>query len=144
MLAADRSSLKHMGSPGRPAVNLLPALDPYLMGYKERERYLDLREFDLVFDRSGNSTSTILIDGKAAGVWDFSQGPRPTVKLFLFYALEKKVLCMVESRARAVGQFMADKAVAVEMCDRMVPLPQRNAGGFMSPLGPSKGRALSD
>jgi hypothetical protein len=79
-----------------------------------------------------------------AGVWDFSEKPRPTVKMFLFHDLEKKVLRVVESRARAIGRFIADKGVAVEMCDRMVPLPQRNAGGFMSPLGPSKGRILKD
>ncbi len=78
--------------PSQPVVNLLPALDPYLMGYKERERYLDNQHYNLVFDRSGNSTSTILVEGRVAGVWDFSDKPRPTVKLFLFHELEKKVL----------------------------------------------------
>ncbi len=48
---------------------------------------------DLVFDRSGNSTSTILVDGRVAGVWDFSEGPPPAVKLFLLPAdLDTKVL----------------------------------------------------
>ena len=88
-------------------VNLLPPLDPYLMGYKERERYLDNQHYNLVFDRSGNSTSTILVDGRVAGVWDFSDKPKPTVKVFLFHALEKKVLRVVESRARAIGKFIA-------------------------------------
>ena len=35
-------------------------LDPYLMGYKDRERYLDPRFKDFVFDRSGNVTNTIV------------------------------------------------------------------------------------
>jgi hypothetical protein len=77
------------------------------------------------------------------GVWDFSQDPKPTVKIFMFHDPEKRVLRVVESPARATGQFIADKAVAVEMCDRMVPLTQRNAGGFMSPLGPSTVRRIS-
>jgi hypothetical protein len=43
-----------------------------------------------------------------------------------------------------MGRFIADKAVAIEICDQMVPLPKRNAGGFMSPLRPSAGRILKD
>jgi hypothetical protein len=115
-------------------MNLLPASDPYLMGYKERERYLDCKYYEMVFDRSGNGTSTILVDGRVVGVWDFSEDPEPTVKVFLFHKLEKRLLRLVESRARAMGKFMGDRAVTIEMCDRMVPLTQRNAGGFMSPL----------
>jgi hypothetical protein len=144
MMAADKAALERFRPSEQPAVNVLPALDPYLMGYKERERYLDYKQYDLAFDRSGNSTSTILVDGRVSAVWDLSQGPKPTVKLFMFHDLEKKVLRVVESRARAIGRFIADKAVAVEMCDRMVPLTQRNAGGFMSPLGPSTGRSIKD
>jgi hypothetical protein len=144
MLAADRAALERFEPSGQPAVNLLPPLDPYLMGYKERERYLDSQYYSLVFDRSGNATSTIFVDGRAAGVWDFREKPKPTVKLFLFQDLEKKVLRVVAARAKAVGRFIADKPVAIEMCDQMVPLPQRNAGGFMSPLGPSTGKILED
>jgi len=144
ILAADIAALECFEPSSQPAVNLLPALDPYLMGYKDRERYLDYKYYEMVFDRSGNATSTILIDGRVAGVWDFSDKPEPAVKLFTFHNLEKKVLRVVESRARAMGRFIADKAVAIETCDQMVPLPQRNAGGFMSPLGPSMGRTVKD
>jgi hypothetical protein len=144
MLAEDGAALERFRPSGQPAVNLLPPLDPYLMGYKERERYLDNQHYHLVFDRSGNSTSTILVEGRVAGVWDFTDKPRPMVKLFLFHELEKTILSVVQLRVRAIGQFIADETVAVEMCDRMVPLPQRNAGGFMSPLAPSTGKVLKD
>jgi hypothetical protein len=139
MLATDKAALERLGPSEQSAVNLLPALDPYLMGYKDRERYLDYKYYEMVFDRSGNSTSTILIDGRVAGVWDFSEGPEPTVKIFLFQQVNKALLRVLESRARAIGQFIGDKPAAVQMCDKMVPLPQRNAGGFMSPLRPSTG-----
>jgi hypothetical protein len=142
MLAADRDALERFQPGDQPTVNLLPALDPYLQGYKERRRYLDDKHYDMVFDRSGNSTSTILVDGRVAGVWDFSEGPQPAVKLFLLRHLDRKVLRMVEARARAVGEFTADRAVALEMCDEMVSLKERNAGGFMSPLAPSKGKKI--
>jgi len=142
MLAEDRAALEHFRPSGQPVVNLLPALDPYLMGYKERERYLDHQHYNLVFDRSGNATSTILVNGRVAGVWDFSDKLGPTVKLFMFYSPEKQVLRIVESRAQAIGKFIGDKAVTIEMCDQMVPLPNRNAGGFMSPLTSSTGRRI--
>ena len=48
MLAADTAALERFEPSGQPAVNLLPALDPYLMGYKERERYLDYQHYSLV------------------------------------------------------------------------------------------------
>lgn len=144
MLAADRDALERFQPGDRPTVNLLPALDPYLQGYKERRRYLDDRHYDMVFDRSGDSTSTILVDGRVAGVWDFSEGPEPAVKLFLLRQVDKKVLRLVEARARALGEFTADRAVALEMCEEMVSLTKRNAGGFMSPLAPSKGKRMSE
>ena len=143
MLAADEAAMRSLEFSDKPVVNLLPASDPYLMGYKERERYLDYKYYEMVFDRSGNGTSTILVDGRVVGVWDFSEGPKPTVKVFLFHELEKSILRIVQSRARAIGRFIGDKAVAIEMCDQMVPLTQRTAGGFMSPLRPSTGRRTS-
>ena len=142
MLAADRDALERCQPSPEPSVNLLPALDPYLQGYKERQRYLDQRDYDLAFDRSGNSTSTILVHGRVAGVWDLGDGPRATVKLYLFRPPDGKVLRLLESRARAMGEFMLDRPVDLEMCAEMVPLPRRNAGGFMSPLAPSKGKKI--
>jgi len=144
MLAADEAAMRSLEFSDKPVVNLLPASDPYLMGYKERERYLDHRYYELVFDRSGNGTSTILVDGRVVGVWDFSEDPKPTVKVFLFHELEKSILRIVQSRARAMGKFIGDKTVAIEICDQMVPLTQRTAGGFMSPLGPSTGRNVNN
>jgi hypothetical protein len=143
MLAADEAAMRSLEFSDKPVVNLLPASDPYLMGYKERERYLDYKYYEMVFDRGGNGTSTIVVNGRVVGVWGFSEVPKPTVKLFLFHKLEKRLLRAVESRARAMGKFIGDKTATIEMCDQMVPLTQRTAGGFMSPLGPSTGRRTS-
>jgi hypothetical protein len=144
MLAADEAAMRSLQFSDKPVVNLLPALDPYLMGYKERERYLDYKYYEMVFDRGGNSTSTIMADGRVVGVWDFSEVPKPTVKIFPFLRLERRVLRVVESRALAIGKFIGDKPVAVEICDQMVPLTQRTAGGFMSPLRPPTGRNVNN
>jgi hypothetical protein len=116
------------------AVNLLPALDSYLMGYKERERYLSYKHYDKVFDRSGNATSTILFDGRIVGVWDFKEGKKQSVKFLLFEEIENSVLQEIRSKAQEIGKFIAGKEVQVKECDSMIPLPRRTAGGFMSPL----------
>jgi len=71
MLYSDKQLLESMESPKKQNVNLLPVLDPYIMGYKDRKRYLDHKYYDFVFDFNGNATSTILLDGRVVGVWDF-------------------------------------------------------------------------
>ncbi|UCC57815.1 MAG: AlkZ family DNA glycosylase [Candidatus Bathyarchaeum sp.] len=133
MLQSD-SFLEKITPPKNRVVNLLPALDSYIMGYKQRERYLSYQHYDRVFDRSGNATSTILLDGRIAGVWDFKEAKKPVVKILLFEDAEDSVLTEIRSKAQKIGRFIADKEVQINECDSMIPLPRRTAGGFMSPL----------
>jgi len=118
----------------KDTVNLLPPLDPYLMGYKDRERYLDGKHYDYVFDRGGNATSTVLLNGKVIGVWDIAEKPEPTIKYVLFQDAGKSVLSSVHRLAKKTGEFMLDQAVRIKRCDSMIPLTRRTAGGFMTPL----------
>ena len=134
MLRSDEALVKDVGLPDIPTVNLLPTLDPYLMGYKERGRYLDKGYYDKVFDRSGNATSTVLVGGKVLGVWDFEGGEDPVVKLFLFEPIGRDALDKVYAQAQRLGRFIASREVQVRECDAMVPLTERTAGSFMSPL----------
>lgn len=135
LLRSDKKLIETQASSKKRTVNLLPGLDPYLMGYKERERYLDHEHIDRVFDRSGNSTSTILVDGRAVGVWDFAKDPEPLVKLFLFKEVKRSVLRKIISKAHIIGEFIAERKVKIKKCDSMVPLTRRSAGGgVMSPL----------
>lgn len=114
-------------------VSLLPGSDPYLMGYKLRERYLDKAHNELVFDRSGNATSTILLDGRVIGIWDVDFDSR-TVKVHLFSEENGAVLRNVKRRALQIGGFIVGGKVEFKECKDMVPLTERTAGGFMSPL----------
>jgi hypothetical protein len=133
MFASDREALDDQAI-SKPVVNLLPVLDPYLMGYKQRERYLADEYYAYVFDRSGNGTSTILIDGRIVGIWDMEEDEEPTVKLFLFEEMPKKIRESIEARAREVGRFIVEGDVGVRWCDSMIPLTKRTAGSMMSPL----------
>jgi len=132
MLRSHENLMKKQASSKKRTVSLLPSLDPYLMGYKERERYLDHKHYDKVFDRSGNVTSTILLDGRVIGVWDFTK--EPSVKLFLFEEVERSVLRKIYLKAQKIGKFISDKEVQIKECESMVPLTRRTAGGVMSPL----------
>lgn len=131
LLSSDMKSLMSLRPPKRHVINILPTLDPYLMGYKDRDRYLNQDHYNFIFDRSGNATSTILLDGRVIGVWDFEE---PFVKIFLFEDVEASTLMEIQSKAENVGTFISGKEVRIKECDSMIPLPQRTAGGVMTPL----------
>lgn len=69
-------------APGQTArgVALLPALDPTVMGWKEREWYLGDRA-PWLFDRNGNAGPTVWIDGRVVGGWAQRAGGEVVVKL---------------------------------------------------------------
>lgn len=134
LLASDRELLESTDIPEEPLVHLMPLLDPYLMGYKERKRYLAQEHYTRVFDRSGNVTSTILVDGRIFGIWDIEEEHEPIVKIFLFSRVNPEVSKEISSKAKKIGKFISGKDVQVKRCRSMVPLTERTMGGFMSPL----------
>jgi hypothetical protein len=134
LLRSDIEPLSASSESSEPAIHLLPYLDPYLMGYRERSRYLNPEFTPMIFDRSGNVTSTILIDGRIAGVWDFDDQEKPTVKLHFFSPPPADIRIGVKHKAARLGIFIAEDEVRIKECDSMTPLTERTAGGFMSPL----------
>jgi hypothetical protein len=134
ILLSNKKGLDSQTTPKKHVINFLPPLDPYMMGYKDRERYLSQEYYDRVFDRSGNATSSILLNGKIIGVWDFKEYKEPLITLFLFEEVEKSVLKDIHINAQKTGKFMANKEVRIKESDSMIPLTKRTAGGFMSPL----------
>jgi hypothetical protein len=120
--------------PEGPVINLLPLLDPLLMGYKERGRLLSPEYQPYVIDRSGNATSVILVDGKVLGIWDYKVMNNLEVKLYWFKKPAADIRKRAEDLARAQGRFISGQDVLVRTCARMRPLSQRTVGGFMSPL----------
>jgi len=131
MPSQEKAALMATKTTGKHVVNMLPNMDPYMMGYKDRERYLDSARYNYAFDPAGNATTTILLDGKVIGVWDFEE---PFIKIFLFDQAKADVLKEIQVKARSVGAFISGKEVKVKECTSMIPLTQRTAGGFISPL----------
>jgi hypothetical protein len=137
VLNRDLDSRADTASTGEPTARLLPVLDPLLMGYRDRRRFLNEAHHPWVFDRSGNATSTVFVDGRVAGVWDFEcdrTGRECVLKLLFFEEPKDTIRRHVRAEAAAVGRFIADQEVRIYECQKMPPLAQRTAGGFMSPL----------
>ena len=130
----DLEKIRSKDKYNQTAINILPGLDPYIMGYKDRERYVDYNYYEYVFDRSGNGTTTILVDGKVVGVWDIIEKPEPQIKLYLIREIEKSIMKKIEEEAKKIGKFITEKDVDIRKCKKMTPLTKRTMGGFMSPL----------
>jgi hypothetical protein len=133
LLKSDVKNLKDSKLPRSRSVNLLPNLDPYLMGYKDRERYLPQEYRDKVFDRGGNVTNTILLDGRVAGVWDLAEEKKPILKILLFARVEGSALKQIYLEAKRIGIFMVGNEVEVRECGSMIPLTRKTAGGLCLP-----------
>ncbi|MFX1470624.1 MAG: DNA glycosylase AlkZ-like family protein, partial [Promethearchaeota archaeon] len=131
---SDMNKLQKLTNLDKPPLLLLPELDPYPMGYKERERYVNIHNYNKIFDRSGNIAATIFLDGFVIGVWDTEEKPKPTIKFHLFDPIEKNLLEELYSKAIKIGEFYFDKKTEIKECPSMIPLTERTAGGFMSPL----------
>jgi hypothetical protein len=134
MLSSDNESLNSVEVPKKPQVHLLPALDPYLMGFKDRQRLLDDAHSDWIYDRSGNATYVILVNGRIAGVWDWIDQKEPELRFFLFGKAESSITEILNSKAKQMGHFVFDKETKIKKCDSMTPLSHKTMGGFMSPL----------
>lgn len=130
----ELANLENNSTYEKPSLSLLPGLDPYPMGYKDRERYINAQNYNNLFDRSGNITSTIFLNGKAIGVWDTEEEPEPLIKFYLFHSLENDLIDELYSETKKVGQFFFDTNINIRKCEKMIPLTERRAGGFMTPL----------
>ncbi len=134
MLRQDLAKLGGTVMDGPPVVTLLPALDPYLMAYRDRPRYLTEAFYNHVYDGTGNAAESILVDGRISGIWDLQEGDDPLVKLFFFEMLPEAILNVVYVKVERMGMFILGQKLALRTCGDMIPLDRQTAGAFISPL----------
>jgi hypothetical protein len=115
-------------------VTFLPDLDPYLMGYKDRERYIDQESYDYIFDRSGNATTAILINGRVVGIWDFVSAKDSIIKIHFLEKLDEEMKKRIIEEAKKVGKFVFDEEAQIKECKKMDPLKGRIPGAVLVPL----------
>lgn len=98
-------------------VSLLPALDPTVMGWKQRDWYLGPHAGEL-FDTNGNAGPTVWSDGRVIGGW--GQRPDGVVVFTLLEQVAGDVLARIEWEAAELTRWL----------DGVVVMPR-----FPSPMG---------
>jgi hypothetical protein len=104
MLAADLEPLRALEPPGT-GVTLLPELDPYIMGYQDRRRFLDPAQQAKLFDRAGNAVPTVWIAGRIAGAWGQRDDGRVVTRLFEPVSRAERAL--LDGEAARLTEFLA-------------------------------------
>ena len=69
MLADDVQRLRDFAQPDVSHAFFLPGLDPHIMGYYARRRFLSPEHHAKVFDRAGNAMPTVWVNGRVVGAW---------------------------------------------------------------------------
>lgn len=90
-------------------VNLLPALDPYTMGYTgdSRLRFADPRTLAAMYDANGNSANVVLIEGGVGGLWDLHETKGAyEMRIALFDDPGPKAWLAIQSEAQLLAGFL--------------------------------------
>jgi hypothetical protein len=133
VVRADLDRMLHTPAPRRTQLSMLANLDPYTMGFRQRTRMLDAARYQFVYDRGGNATSVVLVDGRVVGVWDVDSHRREA-RFHLFVTLANALEERVRAELAAMGAVITGSAVTVSRSDRMTPLTEQRAGWFVKPL----------
>ncbi|HYL99375.1 MAG TPA: winged helix DNA-binding domain-containing protein [Blastocatellia bacterium] len=115
-------------------VSLLPAWDAYLMGYKERHRFISADRYGFIYDRSGNSTNVILVDGVASGVWGLQEaGDGAEFRFALFERGRRKLKVELSQLGASLGKLLGISDTLIQEGAAPRSLIDGQAG-FQSPL----------
>jgi len=117
-----------------PEVNALPLLDPYVQGYRDRDRFLDPERHDFVYDGGGNSTATVIRHGRIIGVWQTVDEPVPSIRYHLFATCPASVRRRAEAELAAAGALYFDQPVDVIEIATMRPLSAGSGRSASHPL----------
>ena len=94
-------------------VNLLPAFDPYILGYDDR-RYLVPEAYRDGVYHGGQTVPVVLVDGLAAGVWRYERsGKRLDLKIKPFKPFDHTIRRLVAEEAEDTGRFMGQSPSVV-------------------------------
>jgi hypothetical protein len=85
--------------PARLPPRLLPAFDPYLLGWRDRSFAVAPGHAKAIHPGGGMLRATILVNGRAAGTWAFAGG---TVELHPFAPLPQGAAGALEREARRI------------------------------------------
>jgi hypothetical protein len=110
-LGGDLVELAGRGrTPGRLPTRLLPAFDPYLLGWKDRSFAVPARYARRVHPGGGMLRAVATVDGVAAGTWSRRRrGDRVKVDIEPFGALAPGASRALRAEAKDVERFESDR-----------------------------------
>lgn len=95
--------------PVEPWTALLPALDPTIMGWTDRDFYLDSEHRKQLFDSNGNAGPTAWADGRVVGGW--WQSDDGVVQLQLLDDIGREHTAALRARAEELSAWLAGRRV---------------------------------
>lgn len=104
-----RPQCKHSGklSISRTVVNLLPAFDPYVLGYSDR-RYIVPEVYRGEVYHGGQTVPVVLVDGLLAGVWRYQRrGKMLVITIKPLEPFDRTIRRLVEKEAEDIGRFLS-------------------------------------
>jgi hypothetical protein len=105
LLAADLDALK--AAPAAKSVRLLPAFDPYVVGFRPRELLVDPREEARIFRPQAWFSPVVLVNGRAAGIWERERrGRRLEVRIEPFARLSAATRKALAEETDRLGEFL--------------------------------------
>ena len=110
MLDRDVQRLRGYTPVEAPYVFLLPGLDPYVMGYRDRGRFLAPEHRAKVFDRAGNAVPTVWVNGQVVGAWG-QRKEDGSVVYGLFESVEEEERVLLEDKRQQLEGFLAGEFV---------------------------------
>ena len=120
-------------------VNLLPAWDAYTMGYAEpsRTRFADPEVLPYLYDKGGNATSMILVEGKVAGLWDYTLSDRKIdIRIGLFEEPSTRAMSAIEAEAGLVAAYFHARETQIRRVKIGRPIATAGQGAHLKPLTP--------
>jgi hypothetical protein len=109
MFARDAEQLAAFVTRDVPSATLLPSLDPYIMGYRDRRRFLAEAHQPLLFDRAGNAVPTAWASGRVVGAWGQEEDAR--VQLHLLEDTTPAEHALLRDEAARLEAFLGEECL---------------------------------
>jgi hypothetical protein len=96
----------------RPLVRLLPYFDSFLLGHREREHLVALKDRHHIYRPQGWIAPVVLVDGRASAVWAHRwEGNSLRVTVTQFGSISRAVAAGIHEEAQNLGRFLGSPTV---------------------------------
>jgi hypothetical protein len=111
MLACDAERLQAFEPVEGEQAWLLPSMDPYIMGYRDRRRFLQPEHLSAVLDRAGNAVPTVWAGSRAVGAW--GQRSDGSVAYAFFEPVDGVTRDLIANKARRLEDLLGGERLGM-------------------------------